>query len=282
MIVQQKSVARRRGLVSATTGIFFLLTAIGLDAHDMFWRLTSYFVTPGATVQMPVLNGTFSKSENAIEWSRVADLNVVSPDGRATIDSAHWDTRGDTSRLSYTTGKSGTYVAGLSTKPREFQLEAKAFNAYLADDGIPDILALRKKDGTITKPARERYHKHIKAIFQVGDTRSEAWSTVLGYPAELVPLANPYTAKVGTTIAFRCLVDGKPVANQLVQIGGRAGSAGDTRLAIQSLRSDRDGIVHVKLHKAGRWYVKFIHMVPVVHGLVDYESKWATLTFEIR
>lgn len=282
MIIQPNSTARRRGLVSASIGIVFLLTVVDLDAHDMFWRLTSYFVAPGTTVQMPVLNGTFSKSENAVEWSRVADLSVVSPDGRATIDSAHWDTRGDTSRLNYTTGKSGTYVAGLSTKPREFQLEAKAFNGYLADDGIPDILARRKKDGTITKPARERYHKHIKAIFQVGDSRSEAWSTVLGYPAELVPLSNPYAARVGTTVAFRCLVDGKPVANQLVQIGGRAGSTGDTRLAVQSLRSDRDGIVRVKLHKAGRWYVKFIHMVPVVHGTADYESKWATLTFEIR
>ena len=282
MIALLKSPATRRGLVRAAVATAFLLTAVRLDAHDMFWRLTSYFVAAGAPVQMPVLNGTFSKSENAIEWSRVADLSVVSPDSRATIDSARWDTRGDTSRLNYTTGKSGTYVVGLSTKPREFQLEAKAFNGYLADDGIPDILALRKKNGTISKPARERYHKHIKAIFQVGDTRSEAWSTVLGYPAELVPLSNPYAAKVGTTVAFRCLVDGKPVANQLVQIGGRSGSVGDTRFAVQSMRSDRDGIVHVKLDKAGRWYVKFIHMVPVTDGKVDYESKWATLTFEIR
>ena len=282
MIDLSKSAARRRGLVRATVAIVFLLTAVRLDAHDMFWRLTSYFVAPGAPVQMPVLNGTFSKSENAIEWSRVADVSVVSPDGRATIDSAHWDTRGDTSRLSYTTGKSGTYVVGLSTKPREFQLEAKAFNGYLADDGIPDILALRKKNGTIVKPARERYHKHIKAIFQVGDSRSEAWSTVLGYPAEIIPLSNPYAVKVGTMVAFRCLVDGKPVANQLVQVGGRAGSTSDTRLAVQSMRSDRDGIVHIKLHRAGRWYVKFIRMVPVTDGKVDYESKWATLTFEIR
>ena len=262
--------------------VVLLVAAARLEAHDMIWRLTSYFVAPGAPVQMPVLNGTFSKSENAIEWSRVADLSVVSPDGRATIDSTHWDTRGDTSRLSYTTGKSGTYVVGLSTRPREFQLEAKDFNSYLAEDGIPEILALRKKNGTSTKPARERYHKHIKAIFQVGDTRSETWSTVLGYPAELVPLSNPYAAKVGTTVAFRCLVDGKPVTNQLVQIGGRAGSIGDTRLAVQSLRSDHDGIVHVKLDKAGRWYLKFIRMVPVTGGTVDYESKWATLTFELR
>lgn len=268
-----------RNVVAA---MLLLAIAAPLSAHDMFWRLTAYFVSPNTALQMPVLNGTFSKSENSIEWSRVADLSVVSPDGRASSDSAHWSTRGDTSKLSYTAGKSGTYVVGLSTKPREFQLEAKAFNDYLADDGIPDILALRKKNGTITKAARERYHKHIKGIFQVGDARSDGWNTVLGYPAELVPLSNPYAAKVGAMIAFRCLIDGKPAAHQLVQVGGRAGSTGDARLAQRSLFSDGDGIVHVTISKAGRWYVKFIKMVPVSDGKVDYESKWATLTFEVR
>jgi hypothetical protein len=32
----------------------------------------------------------------------------------------------------------------------------------------------------------------------------------------------------------------------------------------------------------GRWYVKFIHMVRVTEPGLDYESKWATLTFETR
>lgn len=248
----------------------------------MFWRLTSYFVAPNSALVMPVLNGTFSKSENAIEWKRVADLSVIAPSGRAKMDSATWRTVGDTSRLAYTTGASGTYVAGLSTKPTEFQLDAKAFNDYLKDDGIPDILALRTRNGTLNKPAKERYSKHIKTIFQVGDTRTDAWKTPMGYPAELMPLENPYTLRVGSTLTVRCLVDGKPVANQLVMIGGRAGATGDRRLPASSLRSDANGEVKVPLTAAGRWYVKFIHMAPVSDGRVDYESKWATLTLELR
>ena len=258
------------------------LTATSLAAHDMFWRLTSYFVAPNAAVRMPVLNGTFSKSENAIAWSRVADLSVVSPTGRATMDSARWDTRTDTSWLSFTTGLAGTYVAGMSTRPTEFRLEGKAFNQYLADDGIPDVLAARRANGSLKTAARERYSKHIKTIFQVGDSRSTGWQTVFGYPAELVPLENPYTLTAGQTMRLRCLVDGKPVANQLVLVGGRAGAMADVRLASKSLRSANDGTVTVTLDRAGRWYVKFIHMVPVTDGRVDYESKWATLTFEVR
>lgn len=251
-------------------------------AHDMFWRLTSYFVAPSTPVTLPVLNGTFSKSENSIGWERVADVSIVSPSGRTAMDSAHWQTSGDTSQLAYTTGATGTYVAGLSTKPKEFQLDAKAFNGYLKDDGIPDILTLRRSNGSLNRPARERYSKHIKAIFQVGGTRTDAWQTPLGYAAEFVPLANPYTLKPGATLRLRCLVDGKPVANQLVLVGGRVGSTGDERLASHSMRSDTNGVVTVAVPKAGRWYVKFIHMVPVSDGRVDYESKWATITFEIR
>lgn len=259
-----------------------VLFAAPLSAHDMFWRLTTYFVAPGSAMAMPLLNGTFSKSENAIEWSRVADLSVVSPDGRVTIDSAHWNTRGDTSRLEYTTGASGTYVVGLSTKPREFELSAKDFNQYLADDGIPDVLAERKRDGSLSHGAKERYHKHVKALFQVGETRTDAWKTPLGYPAELVPLENPYAVHPGATIGFQCLVDGKPVPNQLVMIGGRAGTTGDTRLPSVTTRCDAHGVVRARFDRAGRWYVKFIRMVRVNDGRVDYESKWASLTFEVR
>ncbi|MBL0169653.1 MAG: DUF4198 domain-containing protein [Gemmatimonadaceae bacterium] len=239
-------------------------------------------MSPNTAVRMPVLNGTFSRSENSIEWERVADLAVLSPAGRARMDSARWDTRTDTSWLSVTTGSTGTYVVGLSTRPREFRLEAKEFNQYLADDGIPDVLAARRANGLLTSAARERYSKHIKTIFQVGETRSTGWQTVLGYPAELVPLENPYALATGQTLRLRCLVDGKPVANQLVLVGGRVGAVGDVRLASRSLRSASDGTVTVPLDRAGRWYVKFIHMVPVTDGKVDYESKWATLTFEVR
>ena len=266
----------------AALPILLAISATSLFAHDMFWRLTSYYVAPNSSIRMPVLNGTFSKSENSIEWARVAELSVITPSGRTQIDSAAWDSRGDTTWLNYTTGDAGTYVAGLSTKPKDFQLEANAFNLYLADDGIPDILAARRKDGSLQKAARERYSKHIKAIFQVGGERSDAWRSPLGYPAELVPLENPYALKPGATMRFRCLVDGKPVANQLVMIGGRAGVTGDVRFPAQSMRSNALGEVAMTVGRPGRWYVKFIHMQRIDDGRVDYESKWATLTFEIR
>jgi len=41
-------------------------------------------------------------------------------------------------------------------------------------------------------------------------------------------------------------------------------------------------VVQVRLRSPGLWYVKFISMKPVRNDSVDYESKWATITFEVR
>jgi uncharacterized GH25 family protein len=51
----------------------------------------------------------------------------------------------------------------------------------------------------MTKGARERYHKHVKAMVQVGNTRSDHYATPLGYPAEIVPMENPYSLANGAS-----------------------------------------------------------------------------------
>lgn len=42
------------------------------------------------------------------------------------------------------------------------------------------------------------------------------------------------------------------------------------------------GILSAPLDAVGRWYVKFVHMVPLSEPDFDYESKWATLTLQVR
>ena len=137
----------------------------------------------------------------------------------------------------------------------------------------------RTRAGELGRPARERYQKHVKAILQVGDLRTRAFESVLGYPAEIVPLANPYLVIVGDTLGFRCLVDGQPVAQQLVIAGGERDTV---RIPEVRARSDTQGVARFVIRRPGKWYVKFIHMVPVSGDSVTYESKWATLTFQVR
>jgi uncharacterized GH25 family protein len=255
--------------------LLLLATAGVLVAHDLFLKLDSYFVSPGSTLVVRVLNGTFTTSEGAVARDRLRDIAVVTPAGRIKPDSSAWAAQGDTSLLTVSTGESGTYVIGASLHPLELKLEAKEFNEYLAHDGVPDVLAARRRAGELDRPARERYSKHVKAIVQVGRRRTDGYGTVLGYPAELIPLNNPYELRPGGTLRVRALVEGQPVANQLIVAG--------TSIAQQSVRTDSTGVARVRIGSRASWYVKFIHMQPVAGDTtIDYESRWATLTFGMR
>lgn len=258
------------------TALLLLLVASAALAHDLFLKLDTYFLEPHTRVRMPVLNGTFTTSENFVAPERLADITLVSPTGRTRLTpSGTWRSGPDNvSLLSVELGDAGTYVAGVSTRPRELDLTAEQFNAYLKEDGLPDVLDERRAHNELGLGARERYSKHVKAIFQVGEARTESFGVILGYPAEIVPLENPYTLGSGTTVRVRCLVDRKPVANQTVLWGGPG--------AERSTRTDSLGVAQVTLDAAGKWYVKFIHMARANRAGLDYESKWATLTFEIR
>jgi hypothetical protein len=250
-----------------------------LLAHDLFLKLDTYFLEPNTTVRIPVLNGTFEHSESGVAPDRLADLSLVSSAGRTRLPASAWVTDSTRAWLTIRTGGPGTYVVGASVRPNRIELTGEAFNAYLQEDGILDVLEARTQRGELTKPARERYSKHVKAVFQVGDARTTSFSTVVGYPAEIVPMGNPYALSPDGELVVRCLLDGKPVAHQIVLWGGEGASV---PIVQRMARTGPDGILRVKLDAPGRWYVKFVHMVPLSEPDYDYESRWATLTLEVR
>lgn len=257
-------------------GLLSLATV--LWAHEMFLKLDSYFLEPGVTARIPVLNGTFATSENSVTADRIGAITLVAPEHTTALDTTAWSIKGDTSYVTIRVGSAGTYVLGASVRPRALSMTGADFNAYLEEDGITDMLETRRRKGELERPARERYSKHVKAVFQVGGRSSDGYTAVLGYPAEIVPLANPYGIKVGDELAVRCLVDGKPV--EVTVLAGGEGPAGP--IAQRSVRSGADGVARVRVDKVGRWYVKFVHMVEVSEPELDYESKWATMTFALR
>lgn len=263
-------------------GLFLITGVAAALAHDLFIKLDSFFLSPRTAVAVPILNGTFQLSENSITADRVGDVSLVVDGKRTNLGLDTWKAEGDTTFLGIRTGEAGTYLIGVSTKSRDLGMDAADFNTYLASDGVVDVLKRRALDGELNADAWERYSKHIKAVVQVGDRRSGGLDVVLGYPAELVPLANPYSLAVGGEISLRALVDGKPVAGQLVIAGGQGGGANGTAIAEREARTDENGVVRFRLDRAGRWYAKFINMQKTSAEGIDYESKWATLSFEIR
>ena len=274
-----------RTVRTALIAFALVLTCATLAAaHDLFLKPEAFFVAPHGAVHLTALNGTFSTSEGTVAADRLLDLAIVSPDGRSKGDPSAWRAEGKASRWTVGVDTPGTYVFGASLRPRLITLDGAKFNAYLAEDGLPDILAARTAAGELAKGATERYAKHVKALVQVGDARTPSFGAVLGYPAEIVPLDNPYApVRRGRTLRVRALVDGAPIANQVVLAGGRTASGG--RIKEQSVRTDASGEAVIRIATKGVWYVKFIRMarVPAApRDSVDYESKWATLTFAVR
>ena len=273
---------RYRRFTSAVLGTVAVLFCAALaSAHDMFLRAERYFVAPDSDVLIRLLNGTFLESENAIVRARVRDASTSGARARIPIDMDTWTENTDTTTFRVKVGASGTYAIGISTRPSFIELKAADFNAYLKEDGVPDVLADREKRKELEKPAKERYHKHVKLLLQVGDSLGRAYGTVFGYPAEIVPLENPYGLRRGGTLRIRALLSGKPVANQYILYGGR--DANGTNLPERSTRSAADGTARIPLSATGEVYIKFINMTrQAPTDSVDYESKWATLTFAVR
>jgi hypothetical protein len=266
-------------LREALLALVFILGASVIYAHELFIKLETYFLEAGSDIRVPILNGTFQLSEGSVTADRVADIVVAGPEGTTRLGTDGWDASTDTTYLTIRTGPPGTYALGIATRSRLIELDAKTFNEYLQGEGIPDVLDARREAGKLDEDAVERYSKYVKAVYQVGATRSAGWEQVFGFAAELVPLTNPYETAVGDELAFRALVSGKPVAGQLVIAGGeRDGEAMEEREA----RTDEDGVVRFTIDRPGLWYAKFIHMVESDEDGVDYESHWATISFEVR
>lgn len=267
----------RKVFAAFTVAVLLTLPVI---AHDLFLKLDTYFVKVNQKVSISLYNGTFQKSEGAVAFARLTDVSVVSPSGAVSKSIETDFTKNETTAfLNLTPTKAGNYVAGLSTGWRENGLAAKEFNEYLPAEGIPDILEQRKRDGELDKDARYRYSKYVKAIFQAGNAQSDNYKHVLGYAVEMIPQQNPYELKKGSTIDVLCLRDGKPLVGQLVTTGYEAGGK---ILNETSTRSDKDGMIKIKFSGSGKWFAKFINMVKIDDPNLNYESKWATLTFEIK
>lgn len=273
-----------RTTTAAAIALSGLLASIPALAHEMFLRAQEYVVAPNSAQVVRLMNGTFDKSENSISRDRMADVSIAA-NGRVTSPPEDaWYDDSNSSYLRYRTGAAGTYVIGVSTHPSIIELSAKEFTDYLRHDGILDTLA-RFEKGRESTEVRERYSKHVRAVVQVGDEPSADYSKPLGYPVEILLDQNPYDLNIGDELSFRVLFNDEPVDNQIVRVsyeGFRGRNASNEHDNAYNLRTDQHGRARFRLTDKALWYIALIHMKKIDDAKVDYESHWATVTFEVK
>lgn len=267
-----------------------------LSSHDMFLKLDQYFLKANTDSVIQLYNGTFERSENAITRDRMLDVSLVGNGERINPDTSSWYDENNTTYLSFTTGSPGTWVAGVSTKARSIGMSAEDFNDYLEHDGVLDMLEARKSNGTIGDSAVERYSKHVKTVFQVGDKLTDDYKTELGYPIEFLLLDNPYDIHPGHDLRVKLVLNQKPLSNQLVYVGAKSTTkehshdghshshdedADHTHDELIQFRTDEQGMLNVPITSEGVWYLRTIHLIEVEEEGLTHESNWATLTFAV-
>ncbi|MGB5387726.1 MAG: DUF4198 domain-containing protein, partial [Eudoraea sp.] len=207
---------RRTSTTLILLTLFFLLSS-----HELFLKSDSYFFEENSLGELYLINGTFDESENVITRDRIINPKILGPNYDFKPSSDDYYDKGEITFLKFKTGNAGTYVAGVSTKSKAIELSGEDFTAYLEHEGFTEVISDRKTHGISDQAAREKYSKHVKAIFQVGEKRTDHFSTQLNYPIEFIPLKNPYALSLGDGMSFKLLYQGEPLGDQTVHISSR-------------------------------------------------------------
>ena len=275
---------KMRKVATAVIAIVTAAATTPVLAHEMFLKAAESVVAPNSDTVVRLINGTFVQSENSISRDRMANVSIMANDVVTNPPDTDWYDDENSSYLKYRTGEAGTYVIGVSTRPNMIKMMPEDFIAYLKHDGVLDLLETFEQENELTE-VRERYSKHVRTIVQIGDKKTADYANQLNYPVEILLDQNPYELKFGDNLSFRVLVNGKPAANQLVRAsyeGFHGHDASGGHFNSYDLRTDNDGRASFLLNNKALWYISLINMQKIDDPEADYESNWATITFQIQ
>jgi uncharacterized GH25 family protein len=264
------------GIVLATLAALLLLLALPpqLLAHDFWIEPESFRPRPGTRVPLRLYVGQNFAGESIPYFpDRFVRYVSVGPAGEQPIPGV----LGDDPAGAITPAVPGLYVIGLRTRPEEVTFDTAAeFESYLRAEGLERNLALHQMRAQHGKIIRETYFRCAKSLIAAGRLGAGSADRVLGLPLELVAESNPYLT--GSPLKLRLLYQGKPLSEALVMLSNKAKPADKLKG-----RTDRDGRVQFTLARRGVWLATAVHMVPAPRlAAEDWNSLWASLTFEVR
>jgi uncharacterized GH25 family protein len=278
-ILLQMRIASAGGGAGAIRCIFCFVLALAVArAHDLYILPQDFFVQAGQIVKVGIHNGdAFPESEASPVLARVRDTNAISASGVVPMHSLK--VVGKRGVAMVAAHSAGEHILTLRTVPNLIVLEAPQFLAYLKEEGLQQVIDWRAEHRESRKAGRERYSKYAKAIILNGQPDGFAMHEV-GFAIEIVPESDPYRAKPGDRLPVRVIFKGRPAAGLQVEAAWAGNGAKRTTIAG---RTDADGRAVVALAGAGLWRLHALKMERCAEPeAADWESYWASLTFEVR
>jgi len=149
------------------------------------------------------------------------------------------------------------------------------FVEYVEYEGNGWAAAAHRKSGRSEAGISERYIRCAKALVRVGNAPEWPGDPGIGLPLELVALTDPFDVKRGS-LRVRLVWMGAPIAD--VQVAVFSGAPLVSRTLV---RTGPDGEAEIPLLPGQRYLLSAVRMAQLPVGdEVDWESHWASLTFE--
>lgn len=265
---------RRYGTVRALVIAVFLLGTGIANAHN-FW-LESHPFRPGVDERVSVsvhvgIDMRGNSLPNIPNW--YTDFSYFDSTGRHPVSG---DLGSDPAGHIWVR-RPGIVVVGYESTGETAEMGAEFFRTYLVDEGLEKIIRRRESDGTADRDVREIFTRHVKTIILVdGGIESDTYARRFGYTLELTPLDNPYRLKPGDELRVELRFRGEPLPGARV-----AALRKEDPEVSHGVRTDADGRAIVRLPAAGTWQIKAVESVPHDGDAADYESFWASMTFEL-
>lgn len=255
----------------------FVIEAV---AHDCFLIAKPYRAKQGSPVKIEIhIDDAFPGKH--VPWNPERITRFHQWHGRTLLDSVVPEPLEDSSGVMRNVEQAGLHLFVVDWAARQIEIEPKAFTNYLQKEGLEQIVKLRKERNEENKPGRERYSRYLKTFVTQGDGNQDAYRHVIGQRIELIPLENPASKKVGDTLRVRLLYEGKPVQGAKIS-ATYSGAKHKPGAYAQSYRTNKDGVALFRLTHKGVWLVRTVYMLPSEAPEVDWESFWASMTFEVR
>jgi len=252
-----------------------IVTAAAARAHDTWLLPAKFRAAAGGKVELALTSGmAYPASETAIDPARI-ERSGLRLGGKTTALTVGEKGK-DSLALAGAIPSAGVATLFVELHPRTLDLTPEEVEEYLAEIGAPPSVRERYLAAPAPRRWRETYTKHAKTFVRVGEASADrSWAEPLGLAFELVPEGDPTALKPGQELAVRLLRGGKPAAGMAIGLVREGSPEGVLRT------SDGAGRATFPLPRAGRWLLRATELRPVDGKDVDWESDFATLTFEV-
>lgn len=261
-----------------TLGSLLVVSSMVLNAHDMYLMPSGFRPSKDTLLTIGIHTGdSFPDSDVAGKLDKLDNPRLLWNGGSAPITNFHSEKQRNVGEVRVPV--SGTLIIAASTRPTLIELEPPKFLSYLKEEGLTNAIEWRDRHSESSKPGKERYSKYAKSLVVAGQS-DEFFRHRVGYIIEIIPEADPAALNAAGQLPIQVLFRGKPAADLQIETSW-AGAAGVKTVIVG--RTDANGRLRVPVSGVGRWRIHTIRMERCADtAAADWESFWASLTFEVR